>query len=122
MIASLAGCPGPQGPATYPVSGTVTLDEEPLAEGQIVFEPLSADGTRPSSGPVVQGKFSFTIEEGMKRVRITAEREVGEADPVMGARRRENYIPLRYNERSELTAEVTADAEGNVFNFPLKSK
>lgn len=114
----LTGCAGQQGPPTYPVSGEVTWEGEPLEKGRIIFEPLTADGTRPASGSIEQGQFSFQIEEGEKRVRVIAEREVGPADPVMGAPRRENFIPPRYNEESELQVEVTPEGE-NVYSFEL---
>jgi hypothetical protein len=121
VVTIASGCPQPEGPPTYPVSGEVTFDGKPVAEGQIIFEPAESDGTRPAAGPISEGKFRFEIEPGSKRVKVVAEREVGDVDPVMGARRRENYIPAKYNEKSELTAEVTTDEEQNIYSFPMQS-
>ena len=118
----LLGCFGPKGPTMYPVAGEVTMEGEPIAEGKIIFEPFEPDGTLPAFGNITQGKYSFEVEPGDKRVRITAEREVGEVDPAMGARRRENYIPKQYNAKSQLTATVTTDPETNVFPFVLEAK
>lgn len=119
----ITGCGGDSGPATYPVSGTVTLDDEPVPKGQIIFR--DPEGKIVSAaGKIVDGEFSFESQPGAKRVEITANREVpgkfqtpnpGEGKlPVL-----EQYVPRRYNEASKLTKEVV---EGeNEFQFKLTS-
>jgi hypothetical protein len=120
LALTTTGCFSPEGPPTYRVTGEVIFEGSPVADGQIVFEPLESDGTRPAAGPITEGKFDFQIEPGEKRVKIIAEQEVGEVDQVMGARRRENYIPRKYNDKSELTATVTENEEQNTYEFKLK--
>ena len=121
---ALVACgPGSDAPATYPVSGKVTLDGTPLAEGQISFRD-AATKVRSYGGPIKNGEYSFESAAGKKNVVITARREVpgkkGEpaapdepAPPLI-----EQYIPEQYNEKTTLTAEVTESGE-NKFDFEL---
>jgi hypothetical protein len=97
----LAGC-GDGGPKRLPVSGTVSFDGTPIAKGEILF---TAPGQAPDAAPIVDGKFTAQVQPGKKRVEIRASKQVGESDmgPIM-----EGYIPARYNESSELEADITA--------------
>lgn len=117
-----AGC-GPQGPKTYTVSGTVTFDGQPVAEGEIAFRD-AAGQERGYGGKITAGKYSFESTPGSKTVEITAMREIpgkmvednpGEKTPAM-----EMYIPAKYNSETTLTAEVSDSGE-NVLNFDLKA-
>jgi hypothetical protein len=115
----LAGC-GPSGPKTYEVSGTVTWNREPVADGWINFYPL--DGTiTPEGGAIKNGQYRFRARPGKKRVEITASRE-GKFNPVMQSPERESYIPPAYNgDQSVLSAEVRPDGENQfAFHLPLK--
>lgn len=111
-----AGC-GTGGPKTYPVSGTVTWNGNPVAEGDILFvspdEPEVVD-----AGKIVNGQFVLSVRAGQKRIQIHATRE-GAFDPAMQTRIREPYIPARYNAQTILQEEVTAEAE-NRFKFDLR--
>lgn len=123
LMLLLAGC-GSSGPQTYTVSGTVTFDGAPVAEGQIIFRDPA--GQLPTAaGPIAAGQFSFESQPGPKKVEITAMRDIpgkmdtsnpGEAVPM-----REMYIPASYNSNSNLTAEVSPSGD-NQFTFDLKSK
>jgi hypothetical protein len=60
------GCSGSDGPARYPVRGTVTYDGNPVPAGQIAFEPDAAKG---NSGPasyvrISNGTFATARGEG----------------------------------------------------------
>lgn len=117
----LAGC-GDSGPVTYPVTGTVTLDGQPIKEGEIAFR--DTEGTVPSAGgPITDGEFSFESQPASMRVEITARREIpGKFDsPAPGIKVpvTKQFIPPRYNMESELTKEVVAD--DNEFHFELTS-
>jgi len=48
VLAMLAGCGGPAGPARYRVSGTVTCGGVAVPHGEILFSP---DGSRGNTGP-----------------------------------------------------------------------
>jgi hypothetical protein len=117
FAAALLGC-GPSKPETYPVSGTVTWNGQPLPEGSIRFEPEDAKGLPPDPGQIKDGKYQLQARPGKKRVQIYATRESGKIDPIMGAAPREQYIPAKYNDKTELRAEVTPDGK-NEFPFAL---
>jgi len=111
------GC-GPSGPKTYPVSGTVTFNGEKIPKGHIVFVPVD-ESIAPDAGEIVDGRFDFRAKAGKKEVRISADREVGEMDPVMHTIPRQSYIPSKYNVESVLEREVVPDGD-NTFTFELE--
>jgi hypothetical protein len=114
----LVGCGS--GPRTYKVVGTVTLDGEPLPDGDIQFLPqdraLSIDG-----GRVEDGEFEFQAKPGTKKVSIRAARPAPGLKAVNGDPINVDYIPDRYNSKTTLTAEVAAK-DKNEFEFKLTSK
>lgn len=121
------GCGGSSnGPATFPASGKVTWDGEPLAEGNIIFE--DAEGKSASAaGKIVDGEFELQAIAGRKKVVITASREVPGKTAVGGAPDEppvpaiEQYIPADYNTKTTLEAAVS-DSGSNEYQFDLKSK
>jgi hypothetical protein len=114
------GC-GPSGPSLYKVSGTVTWNGRPLADGVIIFSPVDG-AVAPDSGKIVQGKYQFSTRAGSKRVEILATRDIpGKIDPVMKAPVREQYIPAIYNVNSTLTATVTPEGP-NHWDYELRGK
>lgn len=123
----LVGCGGvSDAPVTYPVSGTVTFDGEPLAEGSIIFRDVDGKATT-AAGKIENGEFSFDSVGGKKDVVITASREVpgkmveggAPGEPAVPAI--EQYLPEIYNTKTTLKADVT-DSGANEFTFELKSK
>jgi len=101
----------------------VTFDGTPLPEGDIVFHDADKK-VGPDAGKIKDGKYSFPVKAGKKKVEINASRleklpegkkgAMGETElPV-------DYIPERYNKNSELTAEVGSGK--SKFDFALKSK
>ena len=98
----LVGC-GPRGPATYPVSGAVTFDNQPLQEGDIFFLPadpaLATEG-----GKIVDGKFRMVSKPGTCRVKIPALNINEDTECVSGSPIAANYIPAQYNDQTTLTA------------------
>jgi hypothetical protein len=121
LVALVFGC-APSGPKTYPVSGTVTFDGQPLQDGYVTFVSSGGD-IGPDAGKISAGEFSFRAQAGPKRVEIQANRPKpgAAADPAMGAVPQEQFIPSHYNLQSTLTAEVKPDGE-NRYEFQLKSK
>lgn len=116
------GCQG-SGPAAYPVTGSVTFDEEPVADGEIVF--LSVDNSAaPAAGKITAGSFSATVPPGPKKVEIRAARmeplPAGQTGAMGETETMVDYIPARYNAKTELTAEVEAGGK-NQFTFALTS-
>lgn len=130
LAAAVAGC-GKNPLGRQKVSGRITLDAKPLAQGSIGFEPQQPGGV--SSGAMIR-EGAYTIEElkglppGKYRVRISAadmsDEQQGDAivTPPGGAppRARKDLIPPKYNTQTELSVEVKAGA--NRLDFDLKSK
>jgi hypothetical protein len=114
----LAGC-GQSGPAEYSVTGSVTLDGQPIEQGEVQFIPADKQGT-PQTGQIVNGKFECRVSEGQKRVEITATRE-SPTPAADGLPNFVSYIPAAYNSQSTLTAEVKAGGD-NAFTFTLQSQ
>lgn len=106
------------------VSGTVTFNGEPLADGSIVFLPAGGNGG-PSAGDTIQeGKYSIGVKKGpmvgTNRVEIVAVRETGKMvtygnGPEMAERI--SFIPAKYNEESELIEDLKPGR--NEINFKL---
>ena len=115
----LSGC-GPSGPVMVPVSGTVTLDGEPMEDGVVYFK-------RPEVGAVDRmevkdGKFAGIAEVGDRRVEVCRYR-FGEPFRMGNAEipNRIETIDAKFNTNSELTANVTEDGS-NEFQFEVTLK
>jgi hypothetical protein len=108
------------------VSGTVTLDGQPLKSGTIRFD--AVDGrTAAADASITDGKFSANISPGDKRVSITSPKVIGKKkmydtpdSPVVDVT--EELIPRRYNAATELTLAVKAGKQEVEPSFDLKSK
>ncbi len=73
LLPFVVGCgASPQGTVT----GTVTLDQEPLKEGIIRFEPTDPNA-QPVDAPVTDGKYTVTLAPGEAKVVVRANRVVG---------------------------------------------
>ncbi|QDU30559.1 hypothetical protein ETAA8_57050 [Anatilimnocola aggregata] len=125
IVAALALCSGcDSGPQMGTVEGEVLLDGQPLAEGNVNLEPL--DGKTQTAGYVIKnGKFKLKIGLGKARVRITANKVIGE-EPVYPGQpnspmrpRVTELIPKRYNSTSLL--EVNVGEGVNPAKFELTS-
>ncbi len=106
---------------SQPVSGTVTLDGKPLPEGEVYF---IQPGQAPSIFPVKDGDFAGQARPGTHRVEICAYRarkdKVGSPGQNMTPPP-ENYIPEKYNSKSELTAQVEPSGT-KPFKFEIQLK
>ena len=130
-----SGCgPASDRPELGLVTGTVTLNGEPLSDVVVVFKP---DYGRPARGKTdTDGKYELTYigrtrgcKVGHNRVEI-APTEEGEEDsedasntenvgPAARPQRGPAAVPARYNSKSELEAEVQPGS--NTFDFALRS-
>jgi hypothetical protein len=111
------------------VSGTVTLDGQPLEGAQVVFMP-QGEGA-PSYGQTdAQGLYSLTHTSGHPgaligshtvSISVEEEEEYDASGSDQGSVTEEpdkpNKVPARYNEDTELTADVQAG--DNTVDFPL---
>ena len=119
----LLGCGGPRrsDPKRAAVTGSVTLDGKPLAEGEILF--LAVNGQAVDSLPIANGSFSGSVSVGPHRVQLavytTVKRSLLPAEPPVEAL--ENMLPAKYHTGSTLTAEIKPDTNPPL-SFDLKSE
>lgn len=115
-----------------PISGTVTLDGEPLSRARIRFASDAGNGAVNATALIENGKFSMSHMNGPLpgTARVEIHPEIIDLEEMEAARGGDRFkkieakaveIPPRYNVRSELTAQVAAEGE-NVFTFALISK
>jgi hypothetical protein len=117
-----AGCGGPSNVGQ--VTGTVTLDGQPLESAFVEFEPLQ--GNSPSRGITdATGKYTLRYtreiegaEIGEHRVRITTF-SGGDPDAEPPKPTVREKLPAKYNAKTELTRKVESGM--NTLDFPLES-
>lgn len=108
------GC-GDSGPELGQISGTVTVDGQPVEGLQVEFQPEQG---RPAMG--------FTDQQGHYTVEYTAGRAGAMLGPhqvrisVPAGSQVPVKIPAKYNSRTELTAQV--EPGSNQFDFQLSTK
>ena len=132
MLAFVIGC-GSQKLAS--VSGRVTLDDKPLGNAMVSFEPSVQERTM--EAPLASfgktndnGEYTLETKKGEKgavtgkhKVTISLlNPEIGGTDerPPRGGWPIKDKVPEKYNTKTELTREVKPGA--NTENFELKSK
>jgi hypothetical protein len=103
-------------PPHFDVTGTVTLDGEPLASGDILF--VAVDGSSADGGPIAGGIYKVRTMPGLKKVIIQASVLVEEPGLHGEAKTPRGIIPPRYNTETTLTATVAPRA-GNQADFAL---
>ena len=121
-----SGCGRRDGPARVLVfvSGTVTLDGQPLDQGEVHF--ISPDGRTTEEGYFIdacivkQGVFKGKTSAGERAVQIWSFKTSDAApDPVTGDKPLPiNVIPSRFSENSTLSASVT-ESGPNRFTFDI---
>ena len=122
----IMGCSGgEEGPKLLPVTGTVTLDGEPIPDASILFkDPTGKNKSYFAS--VKDGAYSTKMEVGKRKVLISDNRQSKDkmVDNAAGTGKEpamEQYLPAEYNEKSTLKIDVVSGGE-NQFPFDLKSK
>ncbi|MEW4563753.1 hypothetical protein AB1K70_14560 [Bremerella sp. JC770] len=120
LIPIVIGCAAEkaEGPARHQLSGNVTLNGKPLAEGRIIVESAedAAQGVPPTSGEIKDGHYSVMTTAGSKTVRISHRVETGQ-DEITKEPITKESIPAKYNKKSELETTIT-DGE-NKADFDL---
>ncbi len=129
LVLPLGGCGREyDGPKRYPLSGKVSYDGEPVDVGTISFLPAGGADLHISGGEIVNGAYSVPEERGANagnyRVEIRWSKKTGQkyfdADLQLENDARQEGLPPRFHEKSELTADVSAAQ--TTFDFHLKSK
>lgn len=135
LVLGAIGCGSGNPLGRKAVSGRVTLDDQPLEQGSISFEPETKEkgGVR-SGATIAAGEYAMTADKGLPPgkyiVRIYASEGAAPAPgaspggelPAPGSQLPgKSLIPPQYNVKSDLVREVTAGGD-NRFDFQLKSK
>ena len=119
-LAMVSGCS--RGDGRQRVTGRVTLDGEPLAEGAINFRPAPGLTANSSGGPIKAGRFQLPADRGLVPgrylVTVTAMRETGRMieDEQMGTIAETEQV--RFKEAGNLEAVVEAGQRAD-FEFAL---
>lgn len=109
LILTVAGCGGSD---RSPISGTVTLDGQPVAVGSISFRPTKGTKGNTAGAAIVDGKYTVAAERGLApgeyAVQVETYYKTGKKfnDPQKGIVDEEKRVD--YNEQGKLTATVTA--------------
>ena len=127
---AFAGCNDPSNVAdTLPrkaISGTVTLNGQPLAQGVIQFDPTPENKppTTMAVGEIKDGKYAIQLAQGpvqgnykvsiSSRPPVVIGTEPGELPKPVPEK-----VPAIYNTKSTLTKEITAEAV-QILDFDLK--
>jgi hypothetical protein len=102
------------------VSGSVTLDKQPLEDGEIHFKDV-AGGFPPDVIKIKGGKYDGQSHVGKQRVEVYAYRPSKQKSPMPGVEvGPEQYVPKRYN--AESTLETDLKAGTNTANFDVTSQ
>lgn len=126
LVILLAFACGPSGPKGAKVTGSVTWEREPIAQGYIKFIPLDGKGIE-AAGEIINGSYECFVEPGEKRVEVLANREKKNLSPedrkqaaAMGMAPREQYIPGDYNANTKLKATVISGSNQFDFHLPMR--
>jgi hypothetical protein len=120
-LAVIAGC-GSDRPPLASLTGTVTLDGEPVQYGGLMFSPV--DGGRPSVGGTnAKGEFKAIYTYGVPGAIIGKHRvmfEEGSAD----GREEDEFKPYAppANNYTISPKEIEVESKGTVINFTLQRK
>jgi hypothetical protein len=132
MVIGCAGGGGDDKPRE-PVSGTVSMDGQPLPAGVILFAPAGGAGESLASatGKIENGQFSIPRDQGPVpgKYKVT----ISHTDEPEGRVKIElkkpgkktsgpkELIPAKYNAQTTLSAEIPKGGKSDL-NFPLESK
>jgi hypothetical protein len=120
VLMLVGACAGPDPRSrSFVVSGTVTFNGQPVPDGAIIL--VSADPSLAAdAGTITNGEYRFLASAGKKTVQIRASREKPYRGPpgVPYNPVYEEYIPAKFNEKSDRTIDVLPEAT-NRFDFAL---
>ena len=114
-----SGC-GPAGPGKITIQGVVTLDGQPLSDGQIVFIPTDP-ALGAAGGAIVDGGFTLSTYKGPHRVEVNSQKTKAQPVPIGGLPESGlafvDIIPSRYNEKTTLSFDVQSSQDRPQFTL-----
>lgn len=134
LCAAVAGCSrrAYEGDQRFAISGTVTVDGQPLDLGVIAFMPQGTGDNikgRVAGSPIRDGKYTIPEEKGPTaatyRIEIHWNKRTGKQipnpmDPSEMTDELMEGLPDKYHKNSELTADVSE--KQTTFDFDLKTE
>lgn len=126
LSVSLSGCGSSDSLPLSSVSGQVTLDGEPLAGAQVVFQPADEQGTYSTARTDQRGHYTLRYSrrqqgalQGLHKVSIST--EVRDAEDENGnSTTIPERVPAQYNRKSNLVKQV--DSGYNKIDLQLSSQ
>ena len=108
----------------HAIKGRVLFEGKPLDQGLIEFHPVNGPPGPAAGSMVTTGRFAIPREQGLivgvyKVVIRSAEPVALYTLPPMAPARKRERIAARYNDQSELTAEVTPGIGTCSFEFKV---
>lgn len=122
FFATLIGCGGvTDRPELGYVEGTVTMDGKPVANATVIFQ---KSGARPSAARTDEdGYYEMVYTDEVNGVALGTHKvfisTASEGDADQDIARQKETVPAKYNNASELTADVVAGSQ--VLDFKLES-
>lgn len=122
----VAGC-NASSESPLPLAGSVEIDGRPISQGSVTF--LSSTGDV-ATGQISNGQYAIPSAQGLPAgtygVQIYGQEPTGKTQPDPDVRGQtievmRSVVPAQYNERSELTVEITAQSASQL-DFKLQSK
>ncbi len=120
VCTALAGCGNRPGDVT----GTVTFDGAPVADGALLF--VKDGGTAKEGAVIRDGRFQTKLPPGKYMIEVNAQKVVGKRTQKgfdgkdEEIELKDEMIPERYNSKTELSEEIKPGP--NPLKFDLKSK
>lgn len=125
VIFAMGGCSSGDELEKVIVRGEVRYDGQPIENGQISFFPLEETKGPMSGAPIAAGQYIVQgkggVPVGRHRVEIEAYRASTLADDPEASEGgvRLQYLPAKFNQQSELTADVSNDVSQVLRDFDL---
>jgi hypothetical protein len=130
----LNGCGGDRGPQRVLVSGTVSYNGTPVAEGRIRFTPVASSPTPVSGAYIVNGRYKIDCHGGVPigthKIQIEGYGRAASAaapdltNPASANLRKDNkggqYLPGKYNRDTQLEVTIEPGSGNIVKDFDLK--
>ena len=127
---ALTGCGRSGSEHRAAVRGKVATDGKPVESGSISFVPVAKDGGPSAGGTIVDGNYVIERDDGpyvgKQQVKIYAMRKTGRkvesgdpAPPGTLVDEMAQVLPAKYNEKTELDAEIQPGENEIDFNLPL---
>lgn len=120
LLLVVLGC-GSADDGRIEVLGSVTIDGQSVDGGEIVFVPWDLD-VAPDATRITGGRYRLRVFPGKNEVVVRWEREhptqtMPGIDPGTRAPRLVQVIPPRYNDQTELTADITGPTSSLDFSL-----